>query len=247
MSRIAAQILILADEDPGLSTLELALLERGANVFRARSESATETLARVRPDLVVVDPFRLAPRALTLIEAAGSALVALLPEFSPEQVRRALTIGAQDYLTLPIEGNGALDAERLHHPHRPRHRHSAMPNDRLLRHATVSVPEHLGTSRPWSDGSVVLRIDATVSDPDQKEATPTDVAGLWVDDGQGESNGHGRVDSRATVPEHVDPDLGCERVGRGHGTSPSPHGKGAGLVGKIGRPALSECRHDGRE
>lgn len=113
MSRIAAQILILADEDPGLSTLELALLERGANVLRARSESAVETLAKMRPDLVVVDPYRLAPRGLTLIESAGSAIVALLPEFSHEQIRRALAIGAQDYLTLPIEGNGALDAERL--------------------------------------------------------------------------------------------------------------------------------------
>lgn len=113
MSRIAAQILILADETAGLSTLELALLERGASVLRVRPEAAHDSIIKVRPDLVIAEPYRLDAVALHKIEASGCALVALLAEFSQDQVRRALAFGACDFIARPIQGNGALDAERL--------------------------------------------------------------------------------------------------------------------------------------
>lgn len=113
MSRIAAQILILADDGGGLSTLELALLERGASVLRVRPEAASESLIKFRPDLVLAEPHRLDPMVLQLIETAGAALVALLTSFSHEQVRRALAFGACDFVAQPVEENGAIEAERL--------------------------------------------------------------------------------------------------------------------------------------
>ena len=113
MSRIVAQVLILADDEPGLSTLELALLERGANVLRVQPESARETLAKFRPDLVLVEPIRIGPSALTLVEACGAALVAMLRGTNLESMRHALAIRAQDLVEVPVQGDGAADAERL--------------------------------------------------------------------------------------------------------------------------------------
>jgi len=113
MKRTPGHILILADDEPGLSALELALLARGANVLRSEPESAVHLLEKSSVDCVIMSPSRVDGRVASLLELPGGpALVALVPEAGERAVREALAVGARDYLVRPALGDGVEAAER---------------------------------------------------------------------------------------------------------------------------------------
>lgn len=115
MTRTTGQILLLTDDEPELGALELALLQRGANVHRAEPEAACRLLDRNDLDLILVDPERVDSRAAAILDTAPLVpwLVALVPDAGTATLRRALSVGARDFLCLPIDGSADREADRL--------------------------------------------------------------------------------------------------------------------------------------
>ncbi len=104
MTRTAGQILILSEEEESLSALEFALVRLGANVVRSLPDGSAYLLEQVEPDVVLVDPKRIAGRAAALLDVAHRApvIVALLHRVDNEALRWAMACGARDWLKAPI-------------------------------------------------------------------------------------------------------------------------------------------------
>ncbi|GEM_PF-2873456 len=113
MTRGTGQILVLAEDQPGLAALELSLLDRGLHVLRAAPSGAVRMMSDLSPDLVLVDPTQIEGRAAEMLSApeAGMILVAMVAAPSPGRLRRAMELGARDFLVQPLSEDGEREAE----------------------------------------------------------------------------------------------------------------------------------------
>ena len=76
----------------------------------------------------------------------------------------------------------------------------------LIRVVLAVGKEHRRGGGRWSDLAEVVRHRLTGDRADQHEAAATDVPGRWVGDGQGKRRGHGCIDGRPPLAEHVEAD-----------------------------------------
>ena len=106
-------VLILAKDEPGVDALERALLDHGLNVVQASPAATLTLLADLEPDLILVDPSELDPRAAEGVHSSEAFTFALVSSPSPENLRMAMRIGAMDFLVRPLSDEGVEEAEHL--------------------------------------------------------------------------------------------------------------------------------------
>jgi putative two-component system response regulator len=113
-----AKLVVVDDHQPNVLALEALLRQWGARdvVATTRSSEAFSLCERVRPDLVLLDLHMPAPdgyevmRQLRALGTPGLPLpvLVLTADITPEAKRRALSLGARDFLTKPFD---PLEAE----------------------------------------------------------------------------------------------------------------------------------------
>ncbi|HXF95100.1 MAG TPA: sigma-54 dependent transcriptional regulator [Gemmatimonadales bacterium] len=100
--------LLLIDDDESLLRAVGAYFERmGSEVYRAlTAEEGVETFDRTRPDVVVLDlnlPDRPGLEVLEQLKARGAAVILLTGHGDIETAVRAMQLGAENFLTKPVD------------------------------------------------------------------------------------------------------------------------------------------------
>jgi DNA-binding NtrC family response regulator len=102
--------LLLIDDDQELLRAVGAYFERlGAEVYRAETgEEGIETFERTRPDVVILDlnlPDRPGLEVLEQLKGRGAAVILLTGHGDIETAVRAMQLGAENFLTKPVDMN----------------------------------------------------------------------------------------------------------------------------------------------
>jgi hypothetical protein len=100
-----------------------------------------------------------------------------------------------------------------HAPHRSGDPSGEMPDHRAFIEVATGVEEHVSRGTSRSAGPVVQCLDGPIRRAEQHEAATRHVARLRVHDGQGEGDGHRRVDGVPAAIEHGKTDLAGVPIG----------------------------------
>ena len=109
-----ARVLIVDDEPDILLMLRINLEAEGyETALAADGETALRRIADETPDVIVLDVMMPVMDGWSVLEALSSRadaprVIVLSAKTAPRDVRRALDLGAADYLTKPFEPEGLL-------------------------------------------------------------------------------------------------------------------------------------------